>query len=210
MTDTDTTASPGAGGLSGAARSDAMSGLLARNWWAVLLRGVAAIVFGLIALSMPGVTIATLVLVFAAYMLVDGVFAIVSAIRAARRGERWGLFVLEGVADLVAGAVALLLPGAALIAFIALTAVWALVSGGLMLGSAFRLNRDHGRLWLVVGGLASLIWGALLLLFPITGLVVLTWWLGAYALVFGISLMGLGATLRGHLAPHQAGSPTPA
>ncbi|MDB5476891.1 MAG: hypothetical protein JWP49_2402 [Phenylobacterium sp.] len=205
---TDTTPSPG--DLSGAARSDAMSGLLARNWWAVLLRGMAAVAFGLIALFMPGVTIATLVLVFAAYMLVDGVFAIVSAVRAARRHERWGLLVLEGVVDLVAGAAALLLPGAALLAFVALTAVWALVSGGLMLGSAFRLNRDHGRLWLAVGGLASVIWGALLLLFPITGLVVLTWWLGAYALVIGVSLLVLSATLRGHLAPHQAGSPTPA
>jgi uncharacterized membrane protein HdeD (DUF308 family) len=203
MTDT---AFPGdAGG-----KSNAMSALLARNWWAVLLRGVAAILFGLIALFMPGVTLASLVLVFAAYMLVDGVFAIVSAIRAARHGERWGLFVLEGIVDLIAGAVALAMPAAALLAFIALAAVWALVSGGLMFASAFRLNREHGKVWLIVGGVASVAWGALLLLFPVSGLVVLTWWLGAYAFIFGVNLLILSFSLRRRAAGRASGAAQPA
>lgn len=193
-----------------AAKCEAMSQLLARNWWAVLLRGLAAIVFGLIALVMPGATLAALVLLFAAYMLVDGVLSIVSAIRAARRGERWGLLVVEGIIDLVAGAAAFLVPAAALLAFVALLAVWALVSGGLEFAASFRLNREHGRLWLIVGGVASVIWGALLLLFPITGLVVLTWWIGAYALVFGASLVILSFRLHSRAAPHAATPAQPA
>jgi len=201
---------PGESALRAEFRAGAMSGLLARNWWAVLLRGVAAILFGLVALLAPDLTLASLVLVFAAYMLVDGILAIVSAIRAARRHERWALFVLEGIVDIVAGVAAFLLPAAALIAFVALLAVWALVSGGLMVASAFRLSRDHGRLWLILGGAASVVWGALLLIYPITGLVVMTWFIGAYALVFGLSLIVLSVTLRGRAAGHAAGPAHPA
>ena len=126
------------------AKSGAMSALLAQNWWAVALRGVFAILFGLIALVMPGVTIASLVLLFAAYMLVDGVCAIISAVRAASRHERWGLLVLEGVADIAAGAIALMWPGITVLTFVFLSAAWAVISGGLMLGAAFRLAKDHG------------------------------------------------------------------
>jgi uncharacterized membrane protein HdeD (DUF308 family) len=191
-------------------RSDSMSALLARNWWAVLLRGIAAIIFGVIALLLPGVTLASLVLVFAIYMLVDGVLDIVSAIRAARRQERWGLLVLEGIVDLLAGAFAFFLPHLALLTFVAIAAVWALISGGLMFASAFRLNREHGKVWLIVGGVASVVWGALLLAFPISGLLVLTWWLGAYAFVFGVSLIILSFRLRRQAAHPAPGAAQPA
>ncbi len=202
-----TDAAPPPDPATGTAKSDAMSALLAQNWWAVLLRGIAGVLFGLIALFLPGVTLASLVLLFAAYMLADGVLAIVSAVKAARRHERWGLFVFEGIVDILAGAAALLLPGAALVAFVALAAAWAILSGGLMLGSAFRLTRDHGRLWLVVGGIASVVWGLLMMVFPIAGLVVLTWWLGAYALIFGASLVVLGLNLHRRAVPHDVGTP---
>src|SRR3979411_1938723 len=98
-------------GPGGWALNDDMSAALARNWWAVGLRGACAILFGIIALLMPGVTLTALVLLFSAYMLVDGVFTIVAAVRAARRHERWGWLVLEGIADLAAGAIAFLWPG---------------------------------------------------------------------------------------------------
>ncbi|CAA9527563.1 MAG: hypothetical protein AVDCRST_MAG91-2671, partial [uncultured Sphingomonadaceae bacterium] len=92
------------------ARSDAMSGSLARNWGWVLLRGVLAIAAGVLALLLPGPAILALVLVFATYMIADGVVAIISAVLAARRHERWGWFVAEGLAGLAAGVLALLLP----------------------------------------------------------------------------------------------------
>lgn len=177
-------------------KTDAMTASLARNWWAVVLRGLAAIAFGVIALFLPGVTLASLVLVFAGYMLADGVLTLVSAVRAARREERWGLLVLEGLADLATGAIALIMPKAALFAFIILAAAWAVVSGVLMLSSGFRLRAERGRIWQILGGFASIAWGVLLMLFPATGLIVMTWWLGAYALIFGATLLALGVSLR--------------
>ena len=135
---------------------------------------------------------------FAAYVLVDGIFAIVSAVRAARRHERWGLLVFEGIADLVAAAVALLLPVIAVIAFVILVAAWAVVTGGLALAAAFSLNVDHGRVWMVIGGLASIALGILLVVAPLLGAVVLTWWIGAYALIAGVSLCILAFRLRMH------------
>jgi uncharacterized membrane protein HdeD (DUF308 family) len=193
--------------LDAAGLSEAMSGLLARNWWAVMLRGVVAILFGLVALLMTGATLASLELVFAVYLLIDGVLAIVSAVKAARRRERWGLFVLEGVVDIVAAAVAFLVPGALLFVFVVVAAAWGVVSGVLKLMAAFRLRKTHGRAWLVIGGLASMVWGVLLALFPVTGLIVLTWWLGAYAVIFGISMLILGFTLRGRRIEAQASVP---
>src|SRR5215213_7987966 len=90
------------------ARNEAMCALLAQNWWAVALRGVFAVLFGLIALAVPGTTILSLVLFFSAYMLVDGIFGIVAAVRAARQGERWGLLVLEGILNIGVGVIAFL------------------------------------------------------------------------------------------------------
>ena len=179
-------------------RAAAMSALLAQNWWAVALRGVFAILFGLIALVWPGVTIASLVLLFAAYMLVDGVFAIVSAMRAAAHHERWGLLVLEGACDIAAGAIALVWPGITVLTFVFLSAAWAIISGGLMLGAAFRLAKDHGRWWLALGGIVSIVWGVLLIMAPGAAALVMTWWLGGYALIFGVMLLVLGFRLRGH------------
>jgi uncharacterized membrane protein HdeD (DUF308 family) len=144
-----------------------------RELVAVALRGVFGVLFGLIALFAPGPTILSLVLLFSAYMLVDGVFGIVSAVRAASRHERWGLLLLEGLADIAAGVIAFLWPGITVIAFVLLMAAWALVSGGLMLGAAFRLTKEHGRWLLALGGVVSIVYGALLAIAPLVGALVL-------------------------------------
>src|SRR5215475_7277240 len=115
------------------ARCDALSEVLADSWWAVGLRGVLGILFGLICLLTPGIAVGALVLLFAAYMLVDGVFAIISGIRAARSGERWGLLILEGIVDLAAGVIAVVWPAITLVALVWIVAVWAMVPGALML-----------------------------------------------------------------------------
>ena len=176
--------------------SAAMSSLLARNWWAVALRGVFGILFGIFALAVPGITIAVLLLWYAAYMFVDGVFGIVSAVRAATRGERWAALILEGIVDLAACAIALLLPIATVVAFVWLTGAWAIVSGALMLSALFRLRPTHGKWLLGLGGIISVIWGVMLFLWPITGAVVLTWWVGAYAILFGAAMLALAFRLR--------------
>jgi uncharacterized membrane protein HdeD (DUF308 family) len=187
-----------------AARSDALSQILAESWWAVGLRGVLGIIFGLICLVDTDVAILSIVLVFSAYMLVDGVLAIISAFKAARNGERWGLLILEGLVDIAAGVVAFLWPGLTAITFALIIAIWAIVSGVLMLMSAFTLHIDHGRWWLALGGLASIVFGALVLMAPVVGAVVLTWWIGAYALVFGVFLLILAFQLHHRLGTKKA------
>jgi uncharacterized membrane protein HdeD (DUF308 family) len=107
-----------------------------------------------------------------------------------------GLFILEGTVDLIAGAVALFFPGLTVLAFVFLTAAWALVSGGIMFAASFRLNHNHGRWWLAVGGIASMILGLLLAIAPVISAVVLTWWMSAYALVFGVTQLVLAYKLR--------------
>ena len=174
----------------------ALSAVLARNWWAVALRGVFAILFGIIAFVVPGATMLSLVLVFAAYMLVDGIFAIISAVRAARHGARWGPLTFEGVVDIIAGVLACVWPGLTVFAFVMLVAAWALISGALMFTAAFRLNIEYGRGWLALGGLVSIVYGLLLVVAPLIGAIVLTWWLGAYAILFGAALIALAFKLR--------------
>ena len=174
----------------------ARSAMLARNWWAVALRGLFAVLFGLAAVFLPTVTLGSLVLLFAAYMLVDGVFAIVSGARALAHHQRWGLLILEGVVDLLAGAAALLLPGLTVLVLVTLLGIWSVVTGVLLIIAAFRLHGGHGRWWLGLSGLVSLVWGVLLYTAPIAGAVVLTWWLGAYALAFGVVLLIVGFRLR--------------
>jgi uncharacterized membrane protein HdeD (DUF308 family) len=193
----DTTKRPGyADEFTPSPASDAMSAVLAHNWWVVALRGVLGIVFGVIALVLPGATMLSLVLLFSAYMLVDGTFAIISAVRAARKRKRWGLLTLEGIVNIATGVLAFLWPSLTVLAFVLLVAAWAILSGSLMLGAAFRLSKDHGRWWLVFGGAVSVVYGVLLIIAPLIGAIVLTWWLGAYALVFGAVLLILGLKLR--------------
>ncbi|WCS23275.1 HdeD family acid-resistance protein [Methylobacterium sp. NMS14P] len=190
--------------LVGAARLDAMSAALARNWWLVALRGVVAILFGAIAFIAPGAFVLSLVLFFAAYMLVDGVVAVVGAVRAAQRHERWGFLLLEGLVDIVVGVAAVLVPAAAVWAFVLLLAAWALVTGGLMIAAAFRLHLHYGRWWLVLGGVVSILFGLALLINPGMSALVLTWWIGSYTFAFGILLLILAFKLR---AQHGAAGP---
>ena len=176
-----------------------MIDVLAKNWWAIGIRGALGILFGLIAIFLPGATMLSLVLVFAAYAFLDGVLGIVSAVRAARENERWGYLVLEGLVDIAAAAVAVLWPGITVVAFVFVIAFWAIVTGVLELMAAFRLDFIDGRGWLVFGGIVSILYGALLIAAPMIGAVVLTWWLGAYALVFGVCLVVLAFKLRARL-----------
>jgi uncharacterized membrane protein HdeD (DUF308 family) len=186
-----------------------MSALLARNWWAIAFRGLLGVLFGVIALAWPVATMLSLALVFAAYLLVDGIFGVVAAVRLARAHERWGLLLAEAGFNIVMGAIAAFFPGGAVFAFVIITAAWALLTGGLMLAAAFKLSNTHGRWWLALGGSASLLWGVLLILAPLAGAVALTWWLGGYALVFGILLLILAFRLRSEHNRYAGGATLP-
>lgn len=179
---------------------DARSALLARNWWVVALRGAIGILFGILTLFLPGVTLLSLVLVFAAYLIVDGALAIAAGVRAAQKGERWGLLILEGVVDIVGAIAMVAMPGLAIVILVYLIALWSLVSGAFLVVAAFQLHLDHGRWLLALAGALSVAFGLLLAVFPIEGAVVLATWIGIYAIVFGAMLLALGFRLRSRAA----------
>jgi uncharacterized membrane protein HdeD (DUF308 family) len=190
-----TTEDPGARGSAAFnAVPNTLGAALARNWWLIALRGVLGVVFGLIALILPFATILALVLLFSAYMLVDGVFAIYAAVRAARQRENWGFMAFQGAASIVTAVLAFLWPGLTVFAFVLLIAAWSIVTGCLMLAAAVRT--EEGRWWLILGGAAATAFGILMILAPLAGAVVLAWWLGSFALVFGVALIILAFKLR--------------
>ena len=119
-------------------------------------------------------------------------------------GEQWVWLLLNGILGIAAAAVAVLWPGITVLAFVLLVAAWALISGIFMLVSAFRLKIDHGRVWLVIGGIASVVLGILLVLSPFIGALVITFWIGAHALVLGVTLLMLAYKLRSHRTGHPS------
>jgi uncharacterized membrane protein HdeD (DUF308 family) len=170
---------------------------LARNWWVVLLRGIAGIVFGIITFVAPGLSLAALVLLFGAYALVDGVLAAISAIRWRAETDRWWVILLEGLAGIAAGIVTFVWPGISALALLYVIAAWALVTGGLEIAAAIRLRRIITGEWLLVLiGILSMAVGVLLALFPSAGALALVIWIGAYVAAAGVLLIALAFRLR--------------
>lgn len=176
--------------------------VLARNWWALALRGLVAIVFGLIALLMPGITLIALVFLFGAYSLVDGVFGVAAAVRAAEAHHRWGWLLVEGIAGILTGIIAFVVPGITAIVLLYLIAAWALVTGVLELLAGFRLHGHLANEWmLLLGGAVSIIFGVFLIVHPAAGALALLWLIGIYALIFGVLVLLLAFRMRGHAVP---------
>jgi uncharacterized membrane protein HdeD (DUF308 family) len=177
-----------------------MSVHMARNWWAIGLRGVATIAFGLaVILTLPSATTASLVTLFAAYLAADGFFAILTAERAAKHARRWWMQILEGLTNLGLAGWVLLWPAIAAVAFLHALSIWAIITGGLLLAAARRLSQTHGRWVLAFAGAVSTGWGILLAtLGPDAedepGATAA--WLIAYAVLFGVTLLALGVQLR--------------
>ncbi len=171
--------------------------LLARNWWAVAIRGLVAVLFGILALVVPHLTLAVLILLFGAYALADGIFGIVAAVRAAERGARWGTLLVEGLWGVAIAAVAFIWPGETALVLLYLIAFWAIFTGVFEILAAVRLRREIVNEWLLgLAGLASVVFGVLLVVFPGAGALTVIWLIGAYALVFGVLLLGLAFRLR--------------
>ncbi len=164
------------------------------------MRGIAAILFGLCAFFIPGAALWALVILFGAYCLFDGVFAIVAAVRAGRAHERWGVLLLVGIFSLIVAAITLFDPGITALALLYVIAAWAVVTGVLELVAAFELRRHlPGEIWWVLAGLCSIVFGLFLIWQPVAGTLALLWLIGAYAIAFGIFLVGLAMRLRAHL-----------
>ncbi len=169
---------------------------LAKNWWLLVLRGLAACVFGVAALVSPAPALGALILVFGIYAVVDGAFTVIASLRAASHHGNWALLLLEGLCGIGVGVAALAVPALFLGVAVTILAVWAIVTGVLLVATAFRLHGGRGG-WLAgLCGVLSVIWGVLLLVNPFGGAVILTIWLGAYALIFGVSMIAFGMRLR--------------
>ena len=174
------------------AKEDFLSSTITGDWWGLAIRGVAAIVLGVLCFVLTGIALTLLVALFAAYLLVDGVFALVVGIRA----RSW-LLGIEGVLGMLAGIVAALFPGITAVVLALIIATWAVVTGGLEIWAAVRLRRVIRNEWaLIVGGMASLIFGVLMFIFPGAGLVTIVWIIGAYGIVFGILLLVAAFNVR--------------
>jgi uncharacterized membrane protein HdeD (DUF308 family) len=170
---------------------------LARNWWVLVVRGVLAVVFGILAFVWPGATVGALVILFGAFMLVDGVFALVAAWRRAESRTSWWTVLVEGLAGIAIGIITFLWPEVTAFALLYLIAAWAFVTGVLEIFAAIRLRKEiRGELILGLIGVASILFAVLVVLFPGEGAVAIVWAIGAYATVFGILLIVLGLRLR--------------
>ena len=177
---------------------------LARNWWALALRGAAAIIFGIIALFWPPAAVAALVAVFGAYALVDGIFNLVAAVRAGREGQRWGALVFEGVVSLLVGVLTLFYPGVTALALVLFVGAWSLITGVAEIVAAIKLRRFIEGEWLLaLSGILSVAFGILLFISPMIGAIAIAIWIGAYAVVFGALLVGLALRLRSWAAHQQ-------
>ena len=170
---------------------------LARWWWTFILRGILAIAFGVLAFFAPGLGIAVLVGLFAAWALIDGATNLVAGVRSRGRDRGWWLSILEGIVGIVAGAIALIFPVYAAEALVLIIGVWAIVTGVLEIMAAIRLREQiTGELWMGLAGLASILYGVVLFLFPGVGALGLVWLIGGLAIAFGAFLIALGWRLR--------------
>src|SRR5262245_15142894 len=165
---------------------------LARNWWAIVLRGVFAVLFGLGAFFWPGVTLAVLVLFYGAYLFADGIMAVVWALMGRRAGPfPWGVF-LAGLVSIVAGLLTFSMPGLTALVLLYLIAAWAIVRGVFEIIAAFHLRRELTNEWLLaLNGVLSVLFGILLIAAPGAGALGVLGVVGALAVMVGGLLIGI-------------------
>jgi uncharacterized membrane protein HdeD (DUF308 family) len=175
-----------------------MLSVLAQYWWLIALRGLAAIVFGIIAFIWPGPTIGALVLLFGAYALVDGIATIVMAVSHRQQNDRWWVLLLEGLAGVILGVLTFIWPGVTAVVLLYFIAAWALVTGIFEIVAAIRLRKEIEGEWVLgLSGLASVIFGLILVFRPGAGALALIWVIAAYAIIFGVLLIYLAFKVRG-------------
>jgi uncharacterized membrane protein HdeD (DUF308 family) len=169
---------------------------LARNWWALALRGLAAVLFGLLTFFVPAITLVTLVLLFGVYALIDGFFNVIAFFRVP--AHHWALLI-EGIVGIIAGVLTFAWPTITAIVLLYVIAFWAIFTGAFEIIAGIRLRKVITNEWLLLGlGALSLLFGILILFAPGVGALAIVLWIGAYACVFGIALLALAFRLRGH------------
>jgi len=193
-----TTHAPQMPGQRGLAPGATLIHALAKNWWLEVLRGVAAIIFGILALANPGIALVTLVLLWGIYALIDGVLAIAAAVMGGNPMPRWWLAIV-GLAGIGAGVMTFVYPVITAFVLLIFIAVWAIVLGIFEIYGAIKLRKEiEGEWFLILSGALSVLFGLLLLARPGAGALAVIWIIGAYAIILGIIYVMFGLKLRKH------------
>lgn len=170
---------------------------LSRHWWMLLLRGLIAIAFGLLAWFQPAISLTALVLLFGVYALTDGILGVWFALAGRKEHERWRMLLLWGILGITAGVLTFMAPGITALVLLIYIAIWAIATGVIQVVTAIRLRKEISGEWLLVlGGLASIVFGVLLMVQPGVGALALLWLIAAYAVIFGIILVVLALKAR--------------
>ena len=178
-----------------------LSTILSRNWWVLLLRGVVAIAFGVLIWLQPGVSLAALVLLFGAYSMADGILGVWTAIAGRKGHEDWWVLLLGGLLGMGVGVLTFLAPGITAFALLFYIAAWAIATGVLQVVVAIRLRREMKGEWLLIlGGLASVGFGVVLMAQPGAGALAVLWLIAGYAVLFGVLLVFLAFKARSFIS----------
>jgi uncharacterized membrane protein HdeD (DUF308 family) len=173
-----------------------MLALLAANWWLLLIRGMLAITFGILAILLPGLTLAAMVLIFGAFVFADGIVGLIVAIKGRGRPGSGGL-LFKALLSIAAGVVTFFYPGLTAIALLAIIAAWAMLVGAMEIATAFTLRKELSGEWaLYLAGSLSILFGVLMMINPAAGALAVAWLIGVYAMIFGVTLVVLAMRLR--------------
>ncbi len=171
--------------------------ILFRNWWVLLLRGLVAIAFGVLIWVQPGISLAALVLLFGAYSMADGILGVWTAVAARKEREQWWVLLLEGLLGIGVGILTFLVPGITALVLLFYIAIWAIATGVLEIVAAIRLRKEIDGEWLLIlSGLASVVFGVILMAQPGAGALAVLWLIATYAIVFGVLLVILALKAR--------------
>jgi len=174
-----------------------LAAVLARNWWVLLLRGIVAILFGALTFASPGISLASLVLLFGAFCLADGLMAAWTALSNRKQKENGWLLLIGGLLGIGVGLLTIFQPAVTGLALLFYIAIWAITTGVVQVLTAIRLRQEIANEWmLILAGLASVAFGALLMLRPGAGALAVLWLIGSYAIVFGLLLVVLALEVR--------------
>ena len=164
--------------------------ILSQYWWMILLRGVIAVLFGIVLFMQPGISLLLLTLFFGAFVLVDGIGNVVTAIGGRKTHDHWWVLLLIGLVGVGVGVLTFVSPGLTALALLFYIAIWAIATGLLAIVAAIRVRKEiEGEFWLILSGLASVAFGVLAIARPGAGALSILWLIGAYAIVFGVILI---------------------
>jgi uncharacterized membrane protein HdeD (DUF308 family) len=187
-----------------------VAGVLTRNWWILALRGLVAIIFGVLAFIWPGITVLGLIYLFGIYALINGGLAFSAASNVPKGYRQFGSLIFTGALSIAAGVLAFILPGITAVALLILIAAWAIVSGIAEIVSAVRLRKEiKNEWWLILAGIVSVLFGVVLMIWPGAGILAMVWVIGTWAIVFGALMIGLAFRLRNRHG-EVPGAPAPA